>query len=188
VPNCDFYAVEQDAADVLEFIFSSTRFDVYELHSNPGHEVRRFSGPQDVMAAYNEAEEHDLHLALYSTSMEGKPKLRHIALNERRFGEPSFRYTTEGWGLIQLYLRKIRGGSLGPSHTNHNSHKRALAWEHAYSELGPVESWNWPEVTRLSRQLNRFIAKAAVSKLGSRPIMKGAELWRREGGVFRVNA
>jgi len=90
-------------------------------------------------------------------------------------GPGTFQYKTSGWGLVQLYLEPPRDRRLRPSHTNHNSEKRALAWEQMYPALGPVAEWNWSAVSRWSRRLNGYIQKCGVDKLYRRAVLPEAK-------------
>jgi hypothetical protein len=94
-----------------------------------------------------------------------------------------FRYDAEGWGLVQLYFGIMRDGRLSPSHTNHNSQKRARNWESLYKRLGPVDAWNWSEVSRVSGRLNRFIKSLATGRQGSRPILPVAQEGVARAGI-----
>jgi hypothetical protein len=61
------------------------------------------------------------------------------------------------------------------SRTNHNSAKRAALWEPTYEDkLGPAAAWAWPEIESASRSLNRYIAKVAVRRDGSHPVLPEA--------------
>lgn len=90
--------------------------------------------------------------------------------------EHSFRYRVSGWGLIQLYLGGMNENekTLIHSYTNHNSEKRAIKWQETSPEMGRADKWDWQEVNKVSRNLNSYIRKLSVSKIGSRPILENA--------------
>lgn len=100
--------------------------------------------------------------------------MRRYELNPGALGDATFRFACEGWGLIQLFLRTPRDGQLPVSHTNHNSAARARAWAPTYPELGDPDLWDWRQVARASRRLNRHIQGLAVAKDGSRPVLPAA--------------
>src|SRR2546426_11648858 len=102
---------------------------------------------------------------------------RRIALVPAKCQGATFRWTIEGWGLITMQLGGSSLVGLVASHTNHNSAERARKWEQTLNRtLGSVSAWDWPEVSRVSRRLNRQIRKLAVSKVGSRVVLPDAAL------------
>jgi len=186
LPNCDFYALGEDLHAVIGFVYSNPGWRLIELSSEPERELREFSSAVELFASYPEVGEQatSLHLQLYCESMRGQVRHRRIDLNPGAIPGATFRYSSEGWGLIQLYFGILRDGRLAPSHTNHNSARRAAAWESLdRGRLGPVSAWDWDEVARISRRLNRFIHAAAKEKEGSRPVLPVAQLARSAGRV-----
>lgn len=101
---------------------------------------------------------------------------RKIVLDPAKCNGATFRYGAEGWGLVQLYLSGPTTNGLQLSHTNHNTQKRAEAWQLTIPELGPVEAWDFKKITAFSSRLNREIRKRSVTKLGSYPVLPGAGL------------
>ena len=174
VPNLDFYASGQDHRDILDFVFSSGEFRVFELTSRPDRTIEEFTQVDRVLSHYAEGE--SLLLQLLPIHSQGTAIFRKHSLNPGALGSATFRYLCEGWGLIQLYLESPRQNQLRPSHTNHNSPARALRWAPTYPHLGDPTVWQWPEVVRSSRRLVRGISRLAVNKRGSRPILEHAEL------------
>ncbi|MEU8231467.1 hypothetical protein AB0C12_17940 [Actinoplanes sp. NPDC048967] len=103
-------------------------------------------------------------------------------------GAATFRYTCEGWGLIQLTYGGLSGTQgLQWSHTNHNTEKRASAWAAAVPELGDPGAWLWAAVTRASGRLNRVIRRMAVDTIGSRPVLPHAARVIAEGDLRYVH-
>ena len=174
MPNLDFYASGQDHRDILDLVFTSGEFRVFELTSKPDQEIVEFSQADQVFSHYARGE--SLLLQLLPIQSQGTAVFRRHSLNAGALGSATFRYACEGWGLIRLYLESPRQNQLRPSHTNHNSLARALRWAPTYPELGDPTLWQWPEVLRSSRRLLRGISKLAVSKRGSRPILEHAQL------------
>jgi hypothetical protein len=77
---------------------------------------------------------------------------------------------------IQMHFGALRDGKLSPSSTNHNTETRARAWEPTYPDFGPVAAWDFKEVTRVSRRINRNIAdRLALRKEGARAVLPGAQ-------------
>jgi hypothetical protein len=184
MPNCDFYALRADATQVLKFIFNETDCQVYELYSIPGEDLRQFKSVDETLAAYDlNTPRPGALLQLYSPSMGGYLSIRQFELDSRKFGPGALRSNTEGWGCIQLYLDGLDNDGIHPSHTNHNSENRALAWQSTFVDrLGPASAWNWRVVTAISSRINRHIRnKLAVSKDGSRPLLPQAFEMLRDG-------
>jgi len=185
MPNCDFYGLREDHRKILSFILDETDCRVFELYSEVCAEIREFTTTDDVLALYDSTSHtNDLLLSLYAPAMVGDFVFRKISLAENKFGNVAFRFQAHGWGSIQLYLGKLQNNMLYPSHTNHNSEKRAAVGGQTYSDLGPSEKWNWSEVNRISSRINRFIRKLGAEKCGSLPILPAALEWRGNGGMI----
>lgn len=174
MPNLDFYASGQDHRNVLDLVFSSGEFRVFELTSKPDQKIVEFSQAEEVFSHY--AREQSLLLQLLPIQSQGTALFQRHSLNAGALGSATFRYVCEGWGLIRLYLESPRQNKLRPSHTNHNSLARALRWAPTYPDLGDPTLWQWSKVLRSSRRLLRGISHLAVSKRGSRPILEHAQL------------
>jgi hypothetical protein len=174
MPNCDFYAAGEDFRGILEFVFAQPGWILVELDSVPDQPLRQFHSADPLMGAYDLASDGAL-LQLYSPDMGGSIIEQYIDFEPGAVGDAKGRTDSAGWGLIQLYLSGERDGRIGKSHTNHNSEARARQWEPIYkNELGPVSAWNWTEVARTSRRLNRHIRGMAVDRSGSRVILAHA--------------
>jgi hypothetical protein len=177
VPNCNFYATPEDHRGILEWLFAEQRCHVFELSSDFDTALRQFYTAEEVLTqferCYTTGERwHTVHLSLYVLG--GGPKFtpERITLNPGTGG--TFRYTTSGWGLIQLYLEAPQKNKLASSYTNHNSQKRAEAWADTCPEMGSPDLWDFAKITSFSSRLNRFIKKQGVEKQGNRAILTGA--------------
>ncbi len=125
---------------------------------------------------------HSALLQLWPVAASDNVTVRRVDLDPKRCGGHTFRYRIEGWGLIQLYLGGTGPKGIVASHTNHNSEKRARAWEGESDSLGPVSRWDWREVVRVSSQINRHIrTNLAVGKQQSRPILPEAAVAEASG-------
>lgn len=187
VPNCDFYAAGQDLLDVLSVVFALGDCLVFEAYSPPGEDLREFKTVEEIRHRYAlglcEGRGPSVLLQLYAPSAAGAISRRRIDLKPQGgVTEARFRYTMEGWGLIQLQLGGVFDGGLVASHTNHNSKARAVNWENTCPEMGPASAWNWAEVFRVSRRINTQIrTKLSVGKIGSRSVLPQAEALLRAG-------
>ncbi|GLY47709.1 hypothetical protein [Lentzea sp. NBRC 102530] len=179
MPNLDFFAAGDDWTAVLETVFGLGVFRVFESDSEPGTELREFRS-----AAEAAGDQRAWHLSLFVDGAGPEPLRSRIDFLPGVSPEAPFRYTCEGWGLIQLDRGRVDGvRELGWSHTNHNSEKRASAWAATNPELGDPAEWDWAAVTSASGRLNRAIRRRAVDKIGSRPVLPHAQRFIAEAGL-----
>jgi hypothetical protein len=179
MPHLAFYAAPDDVPFIIEFVLQDCR--VFESYSAPDKSLRGLATPVEVRDAFERSA--GLGLMIYSPSMKGQFTIERFDLKPGAIPGKSWRERISGWGLIQMELRGVRDGALAPSFTNHNTDKRARAWERTYPQLPPVQEWDFGEVTRISRRINRHIASLGVGKDGPRPVLPGAEAMRKTGGV-----
>ena len=71
------------------------------------------------------------------------------------------RHFVEGWGLLNVVLHLAGTSAIG-SWVSANSRKRAEKWHPTYPEMGPVDTWNWPNVAAHERRLKRVLRLAAT--------------------------
>jgi hypothetical protein len=190
MPNCDFYAAGTDHRSVLDFLLTHGECDIYELASRFEKPLQQFRSLSDFEAHFAIADWRigssvTMHLQLYAHRSGGHFIARRVSLNPESCNGATFRYSAEGWGLIQLYLEAPRHGRLSSSHTNHNSAKRAEVWSDTIENLGSPSDWDWNRVSSFSGRLNRFIRSLAVAKDRSRPILPHAAALQSEGVVFQ---
>jgi hypothetical protein len=185
MPNCDFYAMAPDLVEVLDFVFAQPGWRLVELASQHDRPLRTFHATREVLDGFPTFSELStaLHFQLYSEAMGGQVTSKRITFNPGAVPGATFRHDSKGWGLIQLYFGQLRAGRLSNCHTNHNSERRARNWEPTYPLLGPVDGWNWKEVTRTSSRLNRFLRRRAAGKLHSRPVLPIAWEAQNKGEV-----
>lgn len=179
MPNCDFFACGDDHRVILEYLFDSLSCRVFELYSAFDSELAEFTTLNELKRHYDiqdwTTHKHgSLHLQIYADNALGPVNFRRIDLNPAKCDGATFRYSTEGWGLIQLYLESPRGDSLANSHTNHNSEARANKWASVDDRLDSPDSWDWKSVTSFSQKLNRFIRKQAIAKKHTRVVLPSA--------------
>lgn len=174
MPNCDFYALDDDCLAVLDFVFDQPTWKLFELASLPDQELRSFTSTAEVVAAHRVGE-RATYFQLHAPEMKGQVVAKRIDFTPGAVAGATHRYSCEGWGLIQLHLGAPSGGRLSSSHTNHNSARRARTWEPTYPDATDrVDDWDFAAVTRLSSRLNRFIRGRAVARQGSRSVLAAA--------------
>lgn len=179
MPNIDFYAAKGDFHPILDYVFSKSGCRVFEMDSSPGQPIAEFASNEMLEGRYPvgicKGSAPSVFLQLVPPNSFGLCRMRRIDLNPGIFGDRAFRYSFEGWGLIQLYLGGIAPHGAVESHSNHFTEAGAKSWEQTdRRERGPVDAWDWRKVTATSSALNRFVRKLARYKLGSRPVLPGA--------------
>ena len=179
MPYCDFYAASGDFEPMLQFIFDDLHCRVLEAYSGFDKDLREFSSFDELVKSNNLGNCSNgalsCFLMLWPVEASDQVRIRRIKLNPSS-GLGTHRHVAEGWGLISLQLGGLQKMGLHPSHTNHNTEKRAMKWsdtpEHS---MGDPMAWNWNVVTRTSNKLNRRIRSLAVAKVGSRSVLPAAK-------------
>ena len=174
MPNCDYYALDDDYDLVMGFVFSQAGWILWELNSQPDSLPRSFDSIASVREAFRLGDA-PAYFQLHAPEMRGEVLHRRIELRRRSVSGATFRYATDGWGLVQFYLGAIKPtGALTPCHTNHFTEKGAYARVFPGSMLGDPTQWDWAAVAHVSGKLIRFIHKNSVGKRGSCPILPSA--------------
>ncbi|MFN2470061.1 MAG: hypothetical protein ABR583_03555 [Gaiellaceae bacterium] len=189
MPELQFYAVRRDTEEILNFTLANLRCQIFETYSERNRQLRSFSTVDEVAAVHDLGNdpygrgEHVL-LSLWAPSTRGEVKIERIELVDREGG---FRFEVSGWGLFQLQFGGIHERTITNSRFAHNSEARARTWSETYEErLGPVDGWDWDELSRVSRKFHYHLRKRmAVRTAGEkivRPVLRHAEaLVSREG-------
>ena len=183
MPNCDFYAIPEDHRGILDWLLADGSCDLYELASDFEKPLRQFRSSEEVLQQFDRCHWSgerrtvvDLQLYVRGAGPPFVPK--RIELNPKSCNSATYRYSAEGWGLIQLYLESLNLGTLEASHTNHFTLKGAKSWDTINTEKGPAEAWDFVRINSFSSKLNREIRKRGVAKVASRVILPGAlKMW-----------
>ena len=186
--NLDFYAVRADMLNLLQFIYAETDCRVFESYSEFDQNLREFTSAEQLLSAYDIGRDphgngHAALLQLWSPSVSSQVKIERIALIPKKCDGHTFRFSVNGWGLMQLYLGGENERAISHSHFGHNSQKRAQAWETTLiDQLGPVSEWDWDLLVKVSRKIQNHIRRRlAASKVDSRPILREANRKLAEG-------
>lgn len=186
--NYNFFADKADKLEILEFIFKDTDLHVYDLGSPYGQEICEYKTVDEISSKFDldNGDKFANTFQLWTPRHKGKPIFRKVDLDPKRCKGHTFRYSTEGWGLIQLYFGGIKNNELNQSHIGHQSEKRALAWEDISNVNGRVSSWDWTEIQVTSRKLKYQIHnKLATRKIGSLGVLSGADKLETQGLKLR---
>lgn len=147
---------------MLDAIFESEPVTVYEAYSEYDKELRVFASANQVLAQVARLKAGDIslvYLSLHFGNAEGYVRKKRITLKPRKCKGATFRYSVEGWGLIHIQLSQKE--NCMQCELSANSEKRAQKWEEYIPELESAALWNWIEVNKQKRRLNRVLRKSA---------------------------
>jgi hypothetical protein len=186
--NYNFFADKSDKLEILEFIFRETDLHIYDLSSKYGEEISEYKNTEGIESTFDleNGGKSSVTFQLWSPRHKGQPVFRKVELNPKYCNGHTFRYATEGWGMIQLYFGGLHNQELNQSHIGHFNEKGALKWEDTNTQNGKVHSWDWKEIQSTSGKLKYYIHnKLAVSKIGSLGILTGADKLEKQGIKLR---
>jgi hypothetical protein len=174
----DFFANKSDKISLLDFIFKETDLKVFDFASPYGQEVSEYKSAGEIISKFDleNGGQSSVRFQLWTQRFDGDILFRKVDLNPKYCDGHTFRYSTEGWGLIQLYFGGQKDYILFHSHIGHFNEKGALKWEGRNRFNGKVHKWNWKEVEQTSRKLkNQIHNKVAIRKVGSYGVLPGAD-------------
>lgn len=167
----NFYATKEDRANILEFIFSESGWQLYDSYSECGEEIQKYTSIEQVESKIAITP----LFVIYSPEFEGQLEMTKIELNPKYCKEHTYRYRTDGWGLIHIDFGLIRNNRLDDSRISHNSEKRANTWFPTYPELRSPDLWNWKAIEKASRRIENRIKKISVEKYSLGFVMPNAK-------------
>ncbi|MBC3539160.1 hypothetical protein ACFSC6_10955 [Rufibacter sediminis] len=155
--NYKFYASQSDFEEIFRFIFNELGLFVFQSYSEPGQTLKEFRKVEEVIIEI--AENPKSQFVLWKKEFGFDYTISRLELNPKYCKGHTFRYRTDGWGLIHFQVNEITKMNLEASSLSHNSEKRAMAWESTKPELGKVEKLNWQEINSTSRKIKNYISK-----------------------------
>ena len=186
--NYNFFADKSDKLEILDFIFKATDLHVYDKDSSYGQVIYQYKNIDEILSKFDldNGDKFANTFQLWTPRHKGKPMFRKVDLDPKRCNGHTFRYSTEGWGLIQLYFGGLKNNELNQSHIGHQNEKRAIVWEDISNTNGFVSSWDWREIQITSRKLKYQIhIKLATRKIGSFGVLTGADKLEKQGIILR---
>lgn len=186
--NYNFFADKQDKLEILDFIFKDTDLHVYDLGSPYGQEICQYKTVDEISSKFDldNGDKFAVTFQLWTPRHKGKLLFRKIDLDPKHCNGHTFRYSTDGWGLIQLYFGGLKNNELNQSHIGHFNEKGALKWADTNNVNGLVSSWDWKEIQATSRKLKHQIHnKLATRKIGSLGVLSGADKLETKGIKLR---
>jgi hypothetical protein len=162
----DFLADKQTKIEILEFIFKETDLRVFDLSSSYGQEICEYKSVDEVTKKFDlvNGDKFAVTFQLWSPKFKGDILFRKVTLDPKHCNGHSFRYSTDGWGLIQLYLGGIKHDKQNESHIGHFNEKGALDRESTTTFNGKVSNWDWTEIQKTSRTLKQKIQSLLTAK------------------------
>src|SRR3954471_21608233 len=127
----DFFASKSDKIDLLDFIFKETDLKLFDAASSYGQEIKEYKNTKEIVAKFDLENGGQLSVTfqLWTQYFGGDILFRKVELNPKHCDGHSFRYSTDGWGLIQLYFGGQKDNILFHSHIGHFTEKGALQCE-----------------------------------------------------------
>ena len=184
----DFYADQTDKLTLLDFIFNETDLHVFDSSSPYGQNISQYKSAKEVSARFDlvNGDKFAVTFQLWTPRHKGEPAFRKIDLEPKRCNGHTFRYSTDGWGMIQLNFGGVKNNILSLSHIGHFSEKDAAKWQGTNKFSGDIDNWDWKEVQATSKKLKQFIqSKLAVKKFGSTDVLLGASKLHEQGIELR---
>jgi hypothetical protein len=133
---------------LAEFVFESRAPVVFHAYSAYGQPLRSFRKPSEFTADIESAfatGQKSLHFALHYPDTKGHVAERKITLDPKKCAGHTWRYTVEGWGLIQ-FQGDLRRAPAIECRIAVNTQKRAEAWASTYPEFKDPDFWDWKAV------------------------------------------
>ena len=183
-----FFATKSDKLEVLDFIFRETDLQVFDLSSAYGQAICEYKTAYEILSKsdFDNGGKFANTFQLWSPRHKREPIFRRVDIDPKHCNGHTFRYSTEGWGLIQLYFGALTDNGLNPSHIGHFNERGALKWEGFNIGNGFVGLWDWAEIQTTSRKLKHQIHdKMSVRKIGSIGILAGADKLEKQGIELR---
>ena len=175
----DFFANKSDKINLLDFIFRETDLKIYDLASPYGQEISEYKTTDEIETKFDleNGGQSSATFQLWTPRFGGDIFFRKVDLNPKYCNGHTFRYSTDGWGLIQLYFGGQKDNVLFHSHIGHFNEKGALKWQDTNQVNGSVDKWNWKIIEQTSRKLkNQIHNKLATKKIGSYGVLQGADI------------
>jgi hypothetical protein len=179
----NFLANREDKIRIFDFIFTNTDLQIFDSYSNYSQKVCRYRNIDSIASKFDleNGGQFALTFQLWSPRFGKEIQFRKIELNPHYCNGHTYRYATNGLGLIQLYLGGCQGNCLFHSHIGHFNEKGALSRAEDEVEKEKVRWWNWKEITLTSGQLKRGIRKTSVDKRDGMDVLLGVKALAESG-------
>ncbi|MBS1522362.1 MAG: hypothetical protein JST50_15285 [Bacteroidetes bacterium] len=172
-----FLLTKSDKVEILKFIFAETDLRIFDLSSEYGQKVSEYNSLEEITNKFDlvNGDKFACTFHLWSSLFDGEVIFNRVDLNPKSCNGHTFRYDTNGWGLIQLFFGGLRNNLLYNSHIGHFNKAGAFAREGIPKFMGRADQWNWKEIEKASRKLKSQIQKLSITKIGAFDILPGAQ-------------
>jgi len=163
----DFFGLDEDLYNLMDFVFSETDLIVYEAYSRIDQEIRRIASVADLRAIAHERKNGCFLLRAWSPVVTNSPIFKTYRLVPEIGGH---RTTLEGAGIMQFQQGRIESQKLHFSCFSH--------WNEAGARqrsIDPVDDIDWSAMRLISGRIHRHVRnKLAVAKLYSASVLPHA--------------
>ena len=152
-----------DVSKIVDAIYAFGKPKVSEAYSKRGEDIVPFGSASDLMSYINEAisrKEVFLNFAVYYPEAKGFIKKEKIKLDPKACDGHTFKFRSDGWGVIQFQLDYRREPNVKCRFAV-NTEKRANNWFGTYPKLKSPSLWDWELVQKHARRLIRKLKKYA---------------------------
>ena len=154
--------------DLVKFIFSESDIKFYESYSEMDKELIQINSYLEFDRYFNKLSTNKIThtgFAIYYPETRGKISFKKINLDPKRCKGKTFRYRTDGWGLIFINLKISDFDNEIECNIHVNTKKRAENWSDTYPEFGRPELWEWKIIENKSRKIIRKLKNYAQHRL-----------------------
>lgn len=149
---------------IIEAVYQGA-LTVFEAYSEFEADIREFPTKESLGKLISDkladATRHKfIYCCLKYSRSKGLVKKRKIDLDPRKCNGATYRYTMEGWGLIQFQLDLTNLENISCRFAC-NSERRADIWSDVYPELESPSLWDWTVIEKNIRRLIRVLRKHA---------------------------
>jgi hypothetical protein len=183
----NFFALYPDKIQILNYIFSETKFKIVDHYSVFGQELKEYKSIDEIAKNYdlNDDKTHVVQLALWDPDYGETNMIRKVDLNPKYCDGHTFRYAASGWSLQQLYLNGMSAGRLDYSTLQGFNEKGALEKD-SYNPMSVRKAHllDWAQIKSDQRKLKYFIEKKLTTcKINTYLILKKADIEIQNGSI-----
>ena len=171
----DFYGTIDDKKLILDFIFSETKYQVFDHYSEFGKELKRYFTTDEIFEKFDleNGGEYSVCFGLWNPLDGTKNIIRKVNLNPEKCNGHTFRFSSNGWGMQRLYFGGIKNEYLNQSTFMGFNEKGALAKDLFNPENErEANKLDWKLIRSDQRKLKNFIEK----KIGTTNKIRGGTI------------
>ncbi|MDO6471317.1 hypothetical protein [Maribacter sp. 1_MG-2023] len=106
---------------------------------------------------------------IYNPEFKGKFFTSRIKLNPKYCNGKTYRFNTNGWGVIYLHLDLQKNENEIECRVSVNSKTRAQNWNNTNPEFGNPELWEWKIVESNARKIINRLKKTTHNRVDCSP-------------------